>query len=74
MMNKDFRKPLQYSKFNYNGGSYELKPLPLVENKKKIKRATMFQKNYVTLELILFCLGATIGFSAALIALMNWWS
>ena len=63
---------MSYNKFNFDGREYNMKPLPLVDKKKKIRRKTMFDKNYVSLELILFSLGCVVAFSAGLIGLMKW--
>jgi len=64
MMNK------RYDKFEFDGHEYNLKPLPIT--KKNFRKKGMFEKDHVTLELILFCLGAVGAFSAAMIALMKW--
>ena len=63
-----------YNRFNFDGREYQLKPLPIAEKKKKIRRKNMFQKNYITAELVLTCVAAAVAFSAGLIALMNWLS
>ena len=55
------------NKFNYDGNSYEVKPKP-----KKIRRRTMFDKDYVSLELILVCVGSAVVLSTVLIYLMKW--
>jgi len=54
------------NQFNFDGNNYEIKPTP------KVRRRTMFDKNYVTLELILVCVGSAVVFSAALLCLMKW--
>jgi uncharacterized membrane protein YqgA involved in biofilm formation len=61
----------RYDKFEFDGREYNLKPLPIVEKMKKVKRKNMFEKNYITLELVLFCLGSVAAFSALLIGLFK---
>jgi hypothetical protein len=56
------------NRFNYGGNDYELK------ERTKFRRKSMFDKNHVTFELILFCLGCVVAFSAGLIGLMKWYS
>tara|TARA_R110002051_G_scaffold256341_1_gene315452 strand:- start:499 stop:678 length:180 start_codon:yes stop_codon:yes gene_type:complete len=55
------------NKYNVGGDYYDIKEKP-----SRIKRKTMFDKNYVTLELILFCLGCAGSFAGLLYVLMNW--
>ena len=62
-----------YNRFNFDGRDYQLKPLPITE-KKKVRRKNMFEKSYVTAELVLTCVAAAVAFSAGLIAVMNWLS
>ena len=60
-----------YEKFEFDGKEYHLKPLPIAE-KKRIKRKNMFEKDHITFELILFCLGSVAIVSGLLITLMKW--
>ena len=60
-----------YEKFEFDGKEYHLKPLPIAE-KKRIKRKNMFEKDHITFELILFCLGSVAFVSGLLITLMKW--
>ena len=61
-----------YNRFNFDGRDYHLKPLPIAEKKKKVKRKNMFEKSYITAELVITCIAAAIAFSAGLVALLNW--
>ena len=61
----------RYDKFEFDGHEYNLKPLPIAE-KKRVKRKNMFEKDHVTLELVLFCLGSVTFFAGLMIALMKW--
>ena len=60
----------RYEKFKFDGNEYHLRPLPIT--KKKFRKKGMFEKDYVTFELVLFCLGAVGVFSAVMIGLMKW--
>ena len=61
----------RYDKFEFDGHQYTLKPLPIAE-KKRVKRKNMFEKDYVTLELVLFCLGSAAFFCGLVCTLINW--
>jgi hypothetical protein len=61
----------KYDKFTFDGNEYHLRPLPIAE-KKRIKRKNMFEKDHVTLELVLFCLGSVTFFGGLIVALMKW--
>ena len=61
----------KYDKFTFDGQQYTLKPLPIAE-KKRVKRKNMFEKDHVTLELVLFCLGSVTFFAGLMIALLKW--
>ena len=61
----------RYDKFEFDGQQYTLKPLPIAE-KKRVKRKNMFEKDYVTLELVLFCLGSAAFFGGLVYTLINW--
>ena len=60
-----------YEKFEFDGKEYHLKPLPIAE-KKRVKRKNMFEKNHVTFELVLFCLGSATFVSGLIVTLMKW--
>jgi hypothetical protein len=60
----------RYDKFEFDGHEYNLKPLPIT--KKNFRKKGMFEKDHVTFELVLFCLGSVTLFAALMIALMKW--
>tara|TARA_R110001599_G_scaffold80502_1_gene217424 strand:+ start:150 stop:365 length:216 start_codon:yes stop_codon:yes gene_type:complete len=55
----------QYDNFEFDGREYQLKPLPIAnrENRPKIRRKNMFEKDHITFELVMFCLGSVAIFS-----------
>jgi|10_taG_2_1085330.scaffolds.fasta_scaffold32115_2 hypothetical protein len=59
------------NQFNFDGDNYELRDKL---RPAKIKRKTMFDKDYVTLELILFCLGCAGSFAGLLYGLLEWFA
>ena len=60
------------NKFNFDGKEYELRPLPIAEKKAKIRRKNMFEKNYITGELVLTCIAGAAGFAVMMYLLINW--
>jgi hypothetical protein len=60
-----------YEKFKFDGKEYDLKPLPITNHMNRPKKKNMFEKDHITFELIMFCLGSVAVFSTAIYFLIK---